>query len=177
VRPDADQSRSRPDSKLSRSRFEEVGRVTSSARRRPSASATLRALSSTWSPTGSTTLIGNARIRRPSPLGEPLVEDDAYARHWFEGEPKVLVEERPRAVDDDDGAYAGPVLEVHLIGTVGAQAMAQSPVLEREDDPHQDAAARADDEHGEFVRRSKVRARGRRLELRGDGSGRPVGPS
>jgi hypothetical protein len=51
-------------------------------------------------------------------------------------------------VDHDDCAYAGQLLEAHPIRTVGAEAMAQSPVRQRVDDPDQDAAPRADDEHG-----------------------------
>lgn len=91
-------------------------------------------------------------------LGAPLVEDDAHVGDLLEGAPKALVQKRVGPGDHDDGSHAGEVLERDLLGTPGAQAMARSPVLERRDDSHQDAAPGADDVHGGRGNRSKVHA-------------------
>ena len=93
-----------------------------------------------WPAASPIALFGGALPPRASTLREPPVEDDADVRHSLEREPKVLVEERPRPVDHDDGAHARPCLPAHSIRTPAAQAVAQSPVLEWKDDAHQDAA-------------------------------------
>src|SRR5262245_5269707 len=77
--------------------------------------------------TGCAPLIGVPWPRCPSSLATPLVDDDADVPDSLEGDAKILVEERPRAMDDDDRAHPGPVLEIHLFRAMSAQAMAQSP--------------------------------------------------